>query len=138
MPFSLLYLKADFVKFLLHKVVKYRKFVVQDNLKQSFPDKTEAELKNIENKFYGNLSDILMESVKGFSMNKKAYDKHYKFINPEIAEEYFEQGKDIIILAAHYNNWEWGSASFRDPFKHKAAVLYKPLTNKFTDSFYRT
>ncbi|MCZ8286573.1 MAG: lipid A biosynthesis acyltransferase, partial [Bacteroidia bacterium] len=52
LPFPLFYLFSDFVYFLLYRVLGYRKNVVFENLKNSFPEKSHQELKEIERKFY--------------------------------------------------------------------------------------
>lgn len=62
----------------MYHVFGYRKKVVWNNLKKSFPEKSESELKKITKGFYKNLSDITVESIKGLSMSKKHYSKDIK------------------------------------------------------------
>ena len=47
LPFPLLYLLSDGIYFLIYKVFGYRKEVVLTNLRNSFPEKDEAEIKAI-------------------------------------------------------------------------------------------
>ena len=44
LPLGMLYLFADFLAWLAGSVVKYRRRVVLDNLRSSFPEKSEKEL----------------------------------------------------------------------------------------------
>jgi len=134
-PFKLLYLKADFTYFLLYKVFKYRVKVVRDNLKNSFPDKTPDELLEIEKKFYKNLSDITLESIKGFSMSQKELKKRYKVVNPEVLQEFYDKGQAVIGFGSHYANWEWGVQTFGQQFPHKCIGFYKPLSNRYIDKW---
>ena len=136
-PFFIIYLLSDFLYFIFFRVVKYRKKIVISNLNKVFPDKTVKEINIIAKKFYKNLADITIESVKGFAMSKKQMLKRFKALNPEIANKYFDQNKDIVVLAAHYANWEWGAVACATQFKHKTAVLYKPLSNPFLDKYIR-
>ncbi len=134
-PFWALYLYSDILYFSFFYVFGYRKKVVFSNLKKSFPEKTEEEINKIAKGFYKNLSDITLESIKGLSMSKKTLKKRYPVVNIEILDDYFKKGQSIIGLAAHYTNWEWGVISFGFQFKHKSIGLYKPLSNKYIDSY---
>lgn len=135
MPFPLLYANAKFIKYVLYRVVAYRRKLVYQNLKDSFPEKTETELRKLESAFYDNLSQIIMESIKGFSMSQKSFNKRFKLTNPKIADEYYQSGRNIIIVGGHYANWEWGHGIISPPFPYKGIVLYKPLSNKYFDNY---
>jgi len=134
-PFFLLYRFADFVYFVLYKLIGYRKPVVRANLKKVFPDKPEKELKQIEKASYKNLADIFVEGVKGFTMSKKSIMKRHKFTNPEILELYYEKNQAVIVAAAHFGNWEWGAFSAAYFSKNIIVGLYKPLSNKYIDGY---
>jgi KDO2-lipid IV(A) lauroyltransferase len=46
----------------------------------------------------------------------------------------YREGKSVIALCSHYNNWEWFSAvQLATPFR--ILTIYKPLTNKYFDKF---
>jgi KDO2-lipid IV(A) lauroyltransferase len=137
MPFWLLYFYSDILSFLLYRVFKYRKQVVFTNLKKSFPEKSDIEIKQIAKKTYKNLSDILLEGIKGMAMSKKALLKRYPVINKELMEEYYNKEQSVIALAAHYGNWEWGVSSFGFQFIHKSVGIYKPLSNKLIDAYFK-
>jgi len=135
-PFWLLYLKSSFLYFVLYHLVGYRKSVVIDNLTKCFPDKSEKEIMQLAKRFYKeNLSDIFVEGLKGFTMTEKHFKTRYKVLNPEILDKYFNQGQDVLAIATHYGNWEWGIQVFNNQVKHQAAALYKPLTNKYIEEY---
>ena len=52
LPFPVLYALSDFIYFWLYHVIGNRRKVVRTNLKNSFPEKSAAELKAIERKFF--------------------------------------------------------------------------------------
>jgi KDO2-lipid IV(A) lauroyltransferase len=133
-PFWLLYFFSDLVFFLFYKVLKYRRPIVYGNLKNSFPDKKEEEILQIEKKFYKNLAMITVESLKGLSMTPAQMRQRYVIKNKEVADKYFEQGKSVIVLAAHYANWEWAVDAVK-VFKHHIIGFYKPLANKYIDKY---
>ena len=134
-PFWVLYLYSDILYFFFYHMFGYRKNVVFTNLRNSFPEKSEAEINKIAKGFYKNLSDITFESIKGFSMSKKTLKKRYPVINLELLDDYFQKGQSVIGLAAHYANWEWGVISFGFQFTHKSIGLYKPMSNKYIDNY---
>ncbi|OQX97314.1 MAG: hypothetical protein B6I20_12935 [Bacteroidetes bacterium 4572_117] len=136
-PFWVLYIYSNIIFILLYHVFGYRKKVVWQNLKNSFPDKSDQEIEKIARGFYKNLSDITLEGMKGLSMSKKSLLKRYKVINPDVVDKYYRQNKSVIAIASHYCNWEWGVLCLSLQFKHKSVGLYKPMSNKIIDDFMR-
>ncbi|MCB0644188.1 MAG: hypothetical protein KDC44_21240, partial [Phaeodactylibacter sp.] len=61
LPFWLLYRISDGLAFLLARVIRYRRKVVLENLRQSFPERPEQEIRRIAGAFYRHLSDLLVE-----------------------------------------------------------------------------
>jgi KDO2-lipid IV(A) lauroyltransferase len=136
-PFPLLYLISDLIRFLLQHVVGYRKKVIVSNLKSCFPDLSEKELNKLVGKVYKNLADVLVEGIKAFSMTKKQIKKRHFILNPELADRYIQQGKSAIALPSHFNNWEWGTLSPGQFINSPLVAFYKPLSNKYIDQFLR-
>ncbi|MFO7864455.1 MAG: lysophospholipid acyltransferase family protein [Salinivirgaceae bacterium] len=135
LPFFILYGLSDFITFILHFVVKYRRKVVRSNLTRCFPEKSKKELRIIERKFYRNLSDIAIESIKGIHMSKKQINNRFKIVNPEALDKYYQNGQDILSLAGHYCNWEWGILGVDFQIKHQAVSIYKPMNNKYMEKY---
>lgn len=135
LPFFVLHGMADFTALVLHYLIGYRKKVVRANLKKCFPEKNNKELRKIERKFYRNLSDIAIESVKGIYMSKKQIHKRFKVLNPEVLNTYFEKNQNILALASHYANWEWGILAVDFQIPHQAVSIYKPMHFKEMEAF---
>ena len=133
-PFWALYLFSDGIYFLAYYVAGYRKKVVIDNIRRSFPEKNEKEIRKIVKGFYHFLCDILVESIKAFSMSEKEVIKRYTFENTSFLDELYKQGKSVICVAGHYNNWEWAGIGSGSQLKHLPVGFYKPLSNKKIDS----
>ena len=79
LPFRILFLFSDFLYFLIAHVVKYRHKVIWKNLKESFPEKTDAEISRIEKDFYHWFCDYLVETIKLMSLSPAALRKHMQF-----------------------------------------------------------
>ena len=134
LPLPVLYIFSDFLYLVLYYVVSYRRNVVATNLKNSFPEKTDKELKTIEKKFYRHLSDLLIETFKSTHMTRANQKKRFTYSNLEIIDKLREEKRDIIAVLGHYNNWEWPTLL---PYylKYKTIIIYKPLQNKYFNSF---
>jgi Kdo2-lipid IVA lauroyltransferase/acyltransferase len=133
LPFPLLYILSDVFCFLLQNVFRYRRKVVLSNLRNSFSNKNDEQIRKLYKSFYQNLADIAVESIKGFTLTKKQIIRRHRVTNPEVINPFYEKQQSVIILAAHYGNWEWGSYSGSLQFKHKNVALYKPLNNFILD-----
>lgn len=129
LPFPVLYLLSDFFYFIIYYVIKYRRHVVMPNLRNAFPEKSEVELKAIEKKFFHFLCDNILESFKMLTISKESIKKRLKVLNPEEVEQYFAEGRSVLITGGHYANWEWGNLAINLYIRNTAMVIYKPLAN---------
>ncbi|MFK7937608.1 MAG: lysophospholipid acyltransferase family protein [Saprospiraceae bacterium] len=134
LPFFLLYRLADLITFMLHRIFHYRQKVILSNLKNSFPNHSEQQLKKLLPAIYRNLADILLEGIKGMTMPLAEMKKRYHVTNPEVLDESYQNGQSVLLSAAHYGNWEW-TVCYQHVFKHNSAILYKPLKNKQINQF---
>jgi len=134
LPLSVLYIFSDFLYLVLYYFPSYRRKVVANNLKNSFPDKSEQEIKCIEKKFYKHLADLFIETFKLTHIPKEQMMKRFTVSNLEIINRLLDEKRDTIAVLGHYNNWEWLTAL---PLytKYKSVSIYKPLQNKFFDRF---
>jgi len=132
-PLSALYVIADMVYILLYYIIRYRKKVVFKNLRNSFPEKSEDEIKKIAIRFYHHLGDIFMENIALIRMKPEKVKKMIDFESCiQIATDIFNQDKHIIIVTAHYSNWEYYLVlPLLSP--HTTLGIYKPLNNKNYD-----
>ena len=133
LPLWILYLLSDFLFIIIYHITKYRKSVVNKNLKNSFPDKTPEEIEIIQKEFFIHLCDLIVENIKLFSMSHKEVKRRFKIVNTEIFDNYYNQGRSIILVGGHYNNYEIAAMGFDSYTPHKAIGIYSPLSNKFFD-----
>lgn len=106
-PLRILYIFSDIIFFLNYYFVGYRKKIITQNLKNSFPEKTNKEIAEIRKKFYLNFSDYLIETVKSFTMSETETKVRMQHINQHLFQEAKDEGKNVILLAGHVFNWEW-------------------------------
>ncbi|AZB11154.1 lipid A biosynthesis acyltransferase [Chryseobacterium sp. G0162] len=130
LPLRILYIFSDVIFFLNYYLVGYRKKVITQNLRNSFPDKSDDEIRKIRKKFYGNFSDYLVETIKSFSISETEARVRMQHINQDLFHEVKAEGKNIILLAGHVFNWEWINALAKIvPQKHCHPVYRKVNSN---------
>jgi Kdo2-lipid IVA lauroyltransferase/acyltransferase len=126
LPFRVLFILSDILHFFIRHVFHYREKVVMTNLENALPEKSEKERKQIADKFYRHLTDLMVENLKLHTISKKQMDKHLKLEGMELINNYYRQGRSIILLAMHHNNWEWCSF-MQTQTPHYGLMIYNPL-----------
>lgn len=134
LPLRILYGMSDVLAFLAMRVVRYRRPLVEKNLRRSFPEKTPAEIHNITQAFYHNLADVVVESLKGLSISEKAIRKRVRFHRMEPVEACYQRGESVVLLTTHQCNWEWLLSAGCIYLSHPVDAVYKPLANKKMDA----
>jgi len=135
-PFPVLYIISDIFAFVLQHVVGYRRKVMDDNLALAFPEKTEDERRRIRSKAYRNITDIILETLKGFTMSIEATICRWKVLNPEVPNKYLEKGQSIMLGGSHVNSWEWMAIAIPPALKGTMVTAFKPVKNLFLDEYY--
>jgi Kdo2-lipid IVA lauroyltransferase/acyltransferase len=133
LPFPVLYGISNFLYVMFYYVIGYRKKVIYQNICNSFPEKSEKERIEICKKFYRHFCDLIVESLKTFTISEKQVLKRVVCKNPEGIDKYFDQNRSVIIAGGHYNNWEIFAVAVDALVKHKTVALYTPLSNKYFD-----
>ncbi|NPA43084.1 MAG: lipid A biosynthesis acyltransferase [Chlorobi bacterium] len=136
MPLGGLYKISDALFHLLYRYPGYRREVVDGNLAVAFPDKSEAERREIGREFYRHLADLLVETAKTAGMSRRELARRFRMTNPELMNRYYDQGRSVIIYGGHQGNWEW-IFGLGDELKHKKMAVYKPLSNPWIDRHMR-
>ncbi|MFY8021754.1 MAG: lysophospholipid acyltransferase family protein [Bacteroidia bacterium] len=132
LPMPVLYLLSDFLRLLVVKVFAYRKKVVLENLRNSFPDKDEKWIEDTAWKFYQNLFDVILETLKMLTISKSELAKRIKLNGPDLIESYQLQKQSFILVGGHNGNWEWGGQHMHN-MGYSMGVLYHPLSSKWFD-----
>lgn len=128
LPFWFLYAVSDLLFFLLAYLIRYRRKVILHNLRLAFPDQTDAFYKTTTRRFYRNLADVIVETIKLPGMSAAELRRRVVFTNDELVKNRLGKGEVVVIMASHQCNWEWvPSASVLNGMP--ADAIYKPLNN---------
>ncbi len=133
MPERLRYLLSDGIAWILNKVVKYRRKVIDGNLAIAFPEKSHEERTKIRNDFYTHFTDIALEQTWLLTASKEQLLAKSTLVNPEVMDRFVKEGKNVMLAAGHHNNYEMGAASIAMQIPIPVSVIYAPLANPFFD-----
>lgn len=135
-PLEFHYVISDFLFIFVYHIIGYRKTTVKENLRKSFPTKSEQELKEIERKFYHHFVDMFVETLYLTHITQKRHSKRLVYENLELIDELFDKGKNIILITGHYGNWEF-TRLFSVKVKHQLYAIYKKLNSPIFDKFFK-
>lgn len=134
LPMWVHYLLSDLLCVIIYRLVGYRIKVVRKNLRESFPEKSEQELRRVECQFYHWFCDYLAETVKLSTISRRQMRRRMVFKGTEQVDALLEQGRSCAIYLGHYCNWEWVTSLplWVSP-KGQCGQIYHPLENKWFD-----
>jgi len=133
LPFWLLYRISDFLYLIIYVIVGHRKKVVFQNLRNSFPEKSEEEISVIAKKFYTFFCDWIVEMIKSITISKKEALKRCYFSDKSIIDQYYKEGRKLIFVMGHMGNFELGDAEISTNSNYQLYSVFKPLSNKYFD-----
>lgn len=131
-PFRILYGISDILFVIIYYLIPLRRKIALENMHNAFPALTAAEIKSIYKKHVHFMCDMTLETLKGFTLDEVALTKRWRVTNPEFIEPY--RKKSIIIVAAHYANWEWG-VCLQHQLNYSCVNIYKPIRNKLINDY---
>ncbi len=131
MPSWFLYRISDLMYVLIYRLAGYRKKVVRANIQNSFPELTHTDHLSIERTFYVHFFDLIVESIKVFTISKDEIQKRFSHRNPEIFDKYIKNGQHVALVGGHYGNWELFAVSIGLHIPHQPVALYAKLSNAF-------
>ena len=135
LPLSVLYLFSDLAFPIIYYIIRYRRRLVRENLRCSFPEKSEKEIVRIEKAFYHNLCDVFVEAFKCLNISDEEMRQRVEVLNCELPERLASEGKNIFMLLGHCGCWEWYQevcVRYKNP--KKGAEIYKQIENRYFSS----
>ena len=136
LPLSISYRVARVLAWLTERVFKYRVDTVDQNLRRSFPNQSEAWYATTRRRFYQQFADVTVEAMYAWRMPRSELEKRVTIAGWEpLVSSDNESPKPGILLSIHHNNWEWltqrASAAATAPLDG----VYKPLHDRGADRF---
>ena len=91
--------------------------------------------KVIEREYYHHMCDLLVEGIYNLFATPQSIMKRYHFVNRELVNRYYEKGESVVLMSAHYNNWEYMITSLNYQLMHHGVGVGKPLDDKAVAGF---
>lgn len=132
LPFFILYGIGDIIFLIIYYVFRYRRDVVMNNLRASFPEKTEQELSRISKKFFRNFIDNWVETLKLMSISKKTLNKRMSG-NFDIFHQLYAEGKSVQVNLGHFFNWEIMTLYTGIQQPYTFLTVYLPQSSRIAD-----
>jgi Kdo2-lipid IVA lauroyltransferase/acyltransferase len=126
LPWRVLYLISDAAYLLVYYVVRYRRKVVADNLLNAFPEKSAAERKQIEKKFYKLFFDNFIEVIKLLFISEQSLKKRFTS-NIEVMNNLVDTVPNVSLVSAHFFNWEFVNLAVSIQTRFSLLTVYKPV-----------
>lgn len=131
LPLSVSYLLSDTLYYVLYYVVGYRKTVVRSNIESTLGHLSSKEQDAVIKAFYRHFCDIIIESVRLFSISTEELKRRLVVDNPEVVDAFYERGSSILVAGGHYGNWEMLAMLINALIDHQVVGIYTPLRNAF-------
>ncbi|MCF2518091.1 lysophospholipid acyltransferase family protein [Dyadobacter sp. CY351] len=126
---------SDFLRWSIFSVGRYRRDVIRENLRNSFPDKTDAELSRIAKDFQLHFTDLIVETLKFRTASPECVRERLQG-DISIMDKFYNDKTNIIYLMGHRGNWELANLFSSLCFTHECIVVYRPLQNEASDQWF--
>jgi KDO2-lipid IV(A) lauroyltransferase len=135
LPFRALYFLSNLLAFILFHIVRYRRNISYQNIRNSFPEKTGQQIAYIQKSAYRHLTDTLVEMIKAKTISDSEIESRVTLVDFEEIQHLVRDGKSVFMLTAHTAPVEW--VSFAGHLKYDFVIdpVYKPIHSKNLDKF---
>ena len=106
------------------------KKIIKKNILMAFPTIDHEGLNKISMTMWGNYGRILSEYVFLKNFRQSKFEDRLEIVGQNILDQIKEEGKPVIFISGHFNNFEL-MAMHIEKSGVDLAVVYRPLNNKF-------
>jgi KDO2-lipid IV(A) lauroyltransferase len=136
-PLVLLYPIGWLAYFIAFRVLHWRRDYTERDIANALPERGATERAEILRRSYRNAADTMMEAFWGFGASAAALERRVHIENPEIVRQCREAGQSVVLLTAHYANWEWLLLAAGVHFDIPIDVVYQQQRVTAIDRFLR-
>jgi KDO2-lipid IV(A) lauroyltransferase len=113
--------------------IGHRKAVTLNNLRRAFPEKPDSEVTQLARKAYENIGISLLELVWFPRMTRDLLLTELRFDHPDVLRNAHKKGKGVIVLTAHFGNWEFLGQAMTVHFGYPFSGLAKTQSNRLVN-----
>jgi len=126
---------ALFVALIFYYIVPIRKSTVIENLRIAFPEFSLERIKEISFEVYKSFSVFFIEILVFPKLSRNKIEYELEFSDPDLVLKKFNEGKGLIILSAHFGNWELIPPAIGARLGINGLTIVKPLRNPYVDKW---
>jgi len=137
LPLPVLYAIGRGIRFVAFHVVRWRRAVAVENIANAFPDRSHAEHRAMLGASYDNLCDVLAETVWAYGADARELCERVTIEGGELITGPIAEGRSLLLLTAHFCNWEWLLLAAGAQLHVPIDAVYKPPRQRVFDEFLR-
>ncbi len=114
-----------------------RRRTTLENLRRAFPELSAVQRLQLARACYDNAGTVVLEIAAMGWMSEQALRTAVRFENPELFAQCVAKGRGLLLLSAHYGNWEWlacAAGLYLRSLGVPVTVVVKRQHNPFVDT----
>ena len=125
---------------LLYHLFKYRRQVVEENIRLTLTHLSPEEQKAVGRRFYRHLAELMLHEARYSYRSDEQVRQLFRLEQTELLDQLYEAGhRQLFVLLGHIGPWELmgSSALHLDRSRYQLHVIYKQLHNPVADQLTR-
>lgn len=115
-------------------LIRRQRRIAMENLARAYPDAGPAKRRQMARKVFENLGMVLFEMAWSIRLNAAQHHRYFTVEGLDHLRNAHGEGKGVMILTAHFGNWELLSV-ISAMLDYPLGVVYRPLDFKPLDRF---
>jgi KDO2-lipid IV(A) lauroyltransferase len=129
---------SKILAYLFYNIVRLRRSVVIRNLTKAFPNLSEKEINSIAHKNYVSIARTFLELFLIPKLSREEISALFTINNLELIHKKKSEGRGLILLTAHYGNWELAAIATGIQLSTSINVLVKEQSNPFVTKWLKS
>lgn len=137
LPLASLYRLGAVLAFVANRLFHWRRELAMANIARSFPALSAVERRRILDASYRNLGDLIAEILWSRRASRAELAERVTVENAELVNAETRAGRSVLLMTAHFCNWEWQVLAGNLALDSPMFPVYKPQRADALDRFLR-